>query len=403
LASWSRTLSELQGENAPWRWIDTDTRALEKIKELVNSPQIRKHWDHFSEAPKYLVCDASDIGLGSWIEQGELGSIRPCRFHSRKFSPAQLKYPTYQKELLAIVDSLKYFEAQLRDHKFRVLTDHQPLLSFLRPWQTSQKLARLQAYMREFDLLIEHTAGKDNLLADAQSRKHKYSLDPTEEQDFIPQSMNPTEHNSTLQDTSITTNNLSISPVPEEITMVSRGCINFKHMDCDYNKCVGHDESLGHHPSCLYLDDENDGHYEDYDDIKEEEMLLDEDTLSTIPEEIFDGAPADDTSSVPNDDNIPVIITDVVNDAWEQYKQHQKEHNMDCHDYYFRSHGISHQNGNRYFPTTRCTICGTYRHGCLDCTLAEAVYQKEKEFQSSQRDSWKLQATTIPPNNTHSF
>jgi len=38
----------------------------------------------------------------------------------------------------------------------------------------------------------------------------------------------------------------------------------------------------------------------------------------------------------------------------------------------------------------------------LDCTLTEAVYQKEKKFQSSQRDSWKLKATTIPYNNTPS-
>jgi len=75
LASWSSTLSELQGVNAPWRWTDTHTRALEKIKELVNSPQIIKPWDHFSEAPKYMLCDASDIRLGSWIGQGELGSI----------------------------------------------------------------------------------------------------------------------------------------------------------------------------------------------------------------------------------------------------------------------------------------------------------------------------------------
>jgi len=137
LASWSSTLWELLGENAPWRWKDTHTRALEKIKELVNSPQILKPWDHFSEEPKYLVCDARDIGLGSWIEQGELRSIRPYRFHSRKFSPTQLKYPTYQKELLAIVDSLKFFEPQLRDHKFTVLTDPQPLLSFLGLGQTS--------------------------------------------------------------------------------------------------------------------------------------------------------------------------------------------------------------------------------------------------------------------------
>jgi len=206
--------------------------------------------------------------------------------------------------------------------------------------------------------------------------------------------------------------------------MLSRGCINFKHTDYDYNKCAGRDECLGHNPSCPYLDDENDGDYEDYDNIKEEEMQSDEDTLSTIPEEIFDGyefdphppvmehdqltsyhhisAPADDTSSVTNDNNILAIITDVINDAWEQYKQHRKQHNTDCHNYSCRSHGSSHQNGNRYFPATRYSICGTYGHGCLDCTLVEAVYQKEKEFQSSQRDSWKLKAATIPPNNTPS-
>jgi len=79
----------------------------------MNSPQILKLLDYFSEAPQYLACNASDIRLGSWMEQGELGSIRPCRFHYLKFSPVQLKYPTYQEELLAIVDSLKFFEAQL--------------------------------------------------------------------------------------------------------------------------------------------------------------------------------------------------------------------------------------------------------------------------------------------------
>jgi len=243
-------------------------------------------------------------------------------------------------------------------------------------------------------------------LADTLSRKHKYSLDPTEEQDFIPQSLDPTEDNSNLQDTSITTNNLSISPIPEEISMVSHDCINFKQSYCDYNKCAGRDESFGHHPSCPYLDDEHDGDYEDYDDIKEEEMQSDKDTPSTISEEIFAGyefnphshlvehdqlnvyhhisPPADDTCLVTNDDNIPAIITDVVNDAWEHYKQPGKEHNTDCRDYYCRSHGSSHQNGNRYFPTTRASVCRTYRHGCLDCPLANAVYQKEKEFKLNQ-------------------
>jgi len=191
--------------------------------------------------------------------------------------------------------------------------------------------------------------------------------------------------------------------------MVSHGCINFKHRVCDHNKCAGHDESLGHHPSCPYLDDENNRDYEDYDDIKEEEMQSDKETLSTIPEEISDGyeldphshiieqdqlngyhhisPPADDSSSVTNNDNIPANITDVINDACEYHKQYRKQHNTDCYDYYYPLQGSSHQNGNRYFPTTRSSDCGTYRHRCLDCTLAEAVYQKEKEIQLSQRDT----------------
>jgi len=136
--------------------------------------------------------------------------------------------------------------------------------------------------MREFDLVIKHTVEKENLLADALSRKHKYSLDPIKEQDFIPQSIDPTEDNTEPQDTSITTNNLYISPIPEDFTMVSRSCINFKHTNCDYNKCAARHESLVHHPSCPYLVNENDGDYEDYDDIKEEEMQTHEDTLSTI-------------------------------------------------------------------------------------------------------------------------
>jgi len=103
----------------------------------------------------------------------------------------------------------------------------------------SQKLARWQAYIREFDLVIKHTARKENLLVDVLARKYKYSLDPTEAQDFISQGIDPIGDNTEPQDTSISTNNLSISPVPKEITIVSYSCINFKHSNCDYNKCLG--------------------------------------------------------------------------------------------------------------------------------------------------------------------
>jgi len=176
--------------------------------------------------------------------------------------------------------------------------------------------------------------------------EHKKSLDPTIEQAFIPQRIVLKEYNTEPQNTSITTNNLSLSPVPEDFTMVFHGCINFNNTNGDYNKYAACEECLGHQPSCHYLDNENDGEYEDYNDMKGEDIQSNEDTLSTIREEIVHGlefdhhhqvveqeesngyhhisSPANDNSSITNEDNIPAIIMDIDNFSWEYYKQHRK-------------------------------------------------------------------------------
>ena len=56
------------------------------------------------------------------------------------FHPAQWKYTTLQKELLAIIDSTKFFEAQLRGTKFIILTDHKPLEPCIYHARATQKL-----------------------------------------------------------------------------------------------------------------------------------------------------------------------------------------------------------------------------------------------------------------------
>ena len=95
LVSDAGTLSELQGEYTKWIWTDTHDQAFKRRKELANSLQILRPWNNESKEPKYLICDANDVGLGSWIGQGTLDAIRPSCFHSRKFNPAQLRYATF--------------------------------------------------------------------------------------------------------------------------------------------------------------------------------------------------------------------------------------------------------------------------------------------------------------------
>jgi hypothetical protein len=298
LASDASALSELQGEYSKWIWTDTHDKAFKRLKELVNSPQILRPWNNESKEPKYLICDASDVGLGSWIGQGTLDSIRPACFHSRKFNPAQLRYPTFQKELLAIIDSLHFFEAQLRGNKFVILTDHKPLLTFTQRTPDSQKLRRWQDFLMTFDCHIEHTAGKDNHIADALSRMHKYPGITTTEDDFIPHRIDSTVIRP-LQE--ITSNHIYLSEhsststpssYHSENNMPSRGAINFHHVDCDFNKCRGRSETVGHHHSCPYLDEEDMEltSEDDYEVIKKEDKQesSEEDSLSPIPEELFE-------------------------------------------------------------------------------------------------------------------
>ena len=55
-----------------------------------------------------IEADASDFALGCILSQTSLpGELHPVCFYSRKFTPAELNYPIYDKELLAVVEAFK--------------------------------------------------------------------------------------------------------------------------------------------------------------------------------------------------------------------------------------------------------------------------------------------------------
>ena len=133
---------DLQGEYTKWIGTDTHDETFKILKELWNSFQILRPWNKESKEPKYLICDDRNVGLGSWIGEGAFDTIRQSCFRSRNFNPAQPRYRTFQKELLAIIDSLHIVEAQLRGYKCVILTDHKPLLPFIQRTRESYKLRR---------------------------------------------------------------------------------------------------------------------------------------------------------------------------------------------------------------------------------------------------------------------
>ena len=92
------------------------------MKKIVSRETLLAY-PNFSE-PFEIHTDASHTQLGAVNSQNG----KPIAFYSRKLNPAQMRYTTItERELLAIVESLKEFRNILLGQKIRVFTDHKNL------------------------------------------------------------------------------------------------------------------------------------------------------------------------------------------------------------------------------------------------------------------------------------
>jgi hypothetical protein len=91
---------------------------------------------------------------------------------SKKLSPTQARYSTFDGELLAAFSAVRHFRFLLEGRRFCLLTDHKPLVAamsrVLLPWSARQQ--RQMAYLAEFTADFRHTPGATNVVADVLSR-----------------------------------------------------------------------------------------------------------------------------------------------------------------------------------------------------------------------------------------
>ena len=111
-------LAALTSKNTVWKWTETHTKAFNKMKQVM-AREVLLAYPDFSKTFE-IHTDASATQLGAVISQ----EGNPIAFYSRKLNPAQTRYTTTERELLAIVETLKEFKNILLGQSISVYTDH---------------------------------------------------------------------------------------------------------------------------------------------------------------------------------------------------------------------------------------------------------------------------------------
>ncbi|QRV83894.1 Retrotransposable element Tf2 protein [Ceratobasidium sp. AG-Ba] len=158
----ARPLHDLTKKDTKFEWTQECQQAFEEIKKR--------------------------IAIGAILSQrGEDGYLHPVAYLSKSYNDAQRNYDTANKELLAIVESLKHWRIYLEGTilPVTVFTDHRNLERWKNAETFNRRHARWHMELASFNFEIHYRPGKMSNKPDALSRRHDHEDIPNPQQIMI--------------------------------------------------------------------------------------------------------------------------------------------------------------------------------------------------------------------------
>ena len=136
---------------------------------MVTSPILA--YPDFSK-PFVLDTDASDQAIGAVLSQKINGKEHVIAYGSRTLTKSEKRYCVTRKELLSLVNFVKYFRHYLYGKAFTVRTDHGSLRWLMKFKNPEGQLARARwlEVLSTYEMKIEHRPGRLHGNADSLSR-----------------------------------------------------------------------------------------------------------------------------------------------------------------------------------------------------------------------------------------
>ena len=161
-------LHEIVKPKVPFVWKEKHQAAFEAMKSSLLQAVVLNYPN--SHDIYILDTDASDNTIGAELSQLQDGKEKSTSFASKVLTPAQRKYCTTRKELLAIVTFTRQFRHYLLGRPFIIRTDHNSLIWLLNLKNIEGQLARWIEELALYSLVIQHRGGKHHANADGLSR-----------------------------------------------------------------------------------------------------------------------------------------------------------------------------------------------------------------------------------------
>ena len=161
-------LTRKKKDKSPTEWTSEHDKAFENVKDiLVNAPVLA--FPHPDDT-FILDTDASNSAIGAVLSQIQSGEEKVICYGSFSLTPAQRKYCTTRKELLAVVRFAEQYKHYLLGGHFYVQTDHSSLAWFIRFKNVEGQLVCWLEVLSQFNMTILHCAGSKHCNTDPLSR-----------------------------------------------------------------------------------------------------------------------------------------------------------------------------------------------------------------------------------------